>query len=81
MFLSTAKSFLSVLNRDALVFLGIRLASIVLGITSAILLCQAVTIQHYFLTDGQGHMYDLLPLGPVRTFSYIGSKALLTIIF
>lgn len=65
MFLSTAKSFLSVLSKDALVFLGMRLASIVLGIVSVILLCRAVTVQYFFLTDGLGQIYDMLPLGPV----------------
>lgn len=65
MFLSSVKSFLSLLNGDALVFLGMRLASIVLGIVSIILLGRAVTIQYYFLTDGLGQMYDMLPLGPV----------------
>jgi hypothetical protein len=62
---SKAKSFLSVLNKDALVFLGMRLASIVLGILSIILLCRAVTVQYYFMTDGLGQVYDMLPLGPV----------------
>ena len=65
MLLLDVKHFLSVLNKDALVFLGVRLASIILGIVSIILLCRAITIQHYFETDGPGLMYNLLPLGPV----------------
>lgn len=66
MFLKQVKEFFSVINTDALVFLGMRLASIVLSITSIILLCRAVTVQQYFLTDGLGLMYDMLPIGPVR---------------
>lgn len=65
MLLQQVKSFIRILNIDAILFLGVRLASIVLSITSIFLLCRAVTIQQYFLTDGLGLMYDLLPLGSV----------------
>lgn len=65
MLLSKAKSFLSVLNKNALVFLGMRSATIMIGILSIILLCRAVTVQYYFLTDGLGQVYDMMPLGPV----------------
>lgn len=65
MFLTKAKDFLAILNTDALLFLGTRIASIVFSIASVILLCQAVTEQRYFLTDGLGVMYDLIPLGSV----------------
>lgn len=71
MFLSTTKSFLSVLNQNALVFLGIRSATIVLGILSIILLCRAVTVQYFFLTDGLGQVYDMLPLGPVSSCLFL----------
>lgn len=67
MFLRQVKDFFSIINTDALVFLGMRLASIVLSITSIILLCRAVTVQQFFLTDGLGLVYDMLPLGPVST--------------
>lgn len=70
MLLQQVKEFFSIINTDALLFLGMRLASIVLSITSIVLLCRAVTVQQYFVTDGLGLMYDMLPLGPVsRTFS------------
>ncbi|KAK5943834.1 hypothetical protein PMZ80_003115 [Knufia obscura] len=65
MFLRQVKDFFSIINTDALVFLGMRLASIVLSITSIILLCRAVTVQQFFLTDGLGLVYDMLPLGPL----------------
>ena len=65
MSLKAVKSFLSVLNSDALLFLGTRLAGITLSITSIVLLCRAVTLQQHFDTRGQGHLYDLLPVGPV----------------
>lgn len=66
MFLQGIKSFLAILNSDALLFLGTRLSGIALSITSVVILCRAVTIQHYFTTDGLGLMYDMLPMGPVR---------------
>lgn len=65
MFLSSLKSFLSILNKDALLFLGMRLASVVFGVVSIVLLCRAVTVQYYFLTDGLGLTYDMMPFGPV----------------
>lgn len=71
MFLKQVKEFFSVINTDALVFLGMRLTSIVLSITSVVLLFRAVTVQQYFVTDGLGLMYDMLPLGPVSTIFFL----------
>jgi len=73
MFLKQVKEFFSIINTDALVFLGMRLGSIILSITSIILLFRAVTVQQYFLTDGLGIMYDMLPLGPVSTIFPLSS--------
>lgn len=77
MFLSKALSFLSVLNKNALLFLGMRLATIMIGILSIILLCRAVTVQYYFLTDGLGQVYDMMPLGPVSFLFLLRSMRLL----
>lgn len=71
MFLREVKEFLSIINTDALVFIGMRSGSIILSITSIILLCRAVTVQQYFLTDGLGVVYDMLPLGPVSATPFI----------
>ena len=57
--------FFSIINSDALLFLSTRFAGIILCIISVILLCRATSLQQYFNTDGQGHMYDLVPLGPL----------------
>lgn len=65
MFMRQIREFVSTINSDALVHLGMRLCSIIFSITSIVLLCRAVTMQRYFLTDGLGLMYDMLPLGPV----------------
>lgn len=65
MFFQQVKSFLTIINTDALIFLGTRLASIILSIVSIVLLCRAVTVQTYFLTDGLGLIYDMLPFGAV----------------
>lgn len=63
MFLQHLKTFITILNSDALLFLCTRVAGIVLSVTSVILLCRAVSIQHLFDTDGKGLVYDLIPLG------------------
>lgn len=71
MFFRQVKEFFSIINTDALVFIGMRVGSIILSLTSIILLCRAVTVQQYFLTDGLGLMHDMLPLGPVSRMSLI----------
>ena len=60
------KTFLHIINTDALLFLVMRLAGVVLSITSIILLCRAITLQHMFETHNFGLMYDMIALGPVR---------------
>lgn len=71
MFLRHIKEFFSLINTDALVFIGMRFASIILSLNSIVLLCRAATVQQYFLTDGLGLMYNMLPPGPVSAISLI----------
>lgn len=67
MFISKAKQFVSIINSDAILFLSTRLVSIFFCVTSIILLCRAITVQRYFLTDGLGIVYNTIPFGPVST--------------